>query len=326
MSNKKTIVQKSSAPKKIASIQFGALLTEDIEKSAEFRVTSQDLIQQPSRTPAPNGCLDPRLGVSDKRSPCKTCGKYLADCAGHFGYIRLELPVFHVGMFKHTLTILQCICKSCARCLLPESERESYLRKLRNPNIDSVVRSGIFKKVVDTCKRSLKCTYCYYANGTVKKVGGGCLKIVHEINVKSENDKKRQDDIANKIISRYPDLKEKEKEKTGTESNKQRKPTEVLNPIRVYDMLMRITDEDAALLWMDTQFGRPDALIQWAVPVTPVPIRPSVPVEVGGGGTTEDDLTMKLQEIVVVNTALKMALDKGATMKMVAEDWEFLQV
>ena len=64
----------------------------------------------------------------------------------------------------------------------------------------------------------------------------------------------------------------------------------------------------------------------WAVPVTPVPIRPSVPVEVGGGGTTEDDLTMKLQEIVVVNTALKLALDKGATMKMIAEDWEFLQV
>ena len=44
-------------------------------------------------------------------------------------------------------------------------------------------------------------------------------------------------------------------------------------------------------------YGRPDALIMWAVPVTPVPIRPSVPVEVGGGGTTEDDLTIKLQEI-----------------------------
>ena len=27
-----------------------------------------------------------------------------------------------------------------------------------------------------------------------------------------------------------------------------------------------------------------------------------------------------------MNNALKLALDKGATMKMVAEDWEFLQV
>ena len=27
-----------------------------------------------------------------------------------------------------------------------------------------------------------------------------------------------------------------------------------------------------------------------------------------------------------MNNALKLALDKGATMKMVAEDWEFIQV
>ena len=33
--------------------------------------------------------------------------KRLTDCAGHFGYIQLELPVFHAGYFKHTLTILQ---------------------------------------------------------------------------------------------------------------------------------------------------------------------------------------------------------------------------
>ena len=27
-----------------------------------------------------------------------------------------------------------------------------------------------------------------------------------------------------------------------------------------------------------------------------------------------------------MNNALKMALDQGATMKMIAEDWEFLQI
>jgi DNA-directed RNA polymerase III subunit RPC1 len=59
--------------------------------------------------------------------------------------------------------------------------------------------------------------------------------------------------------------------------------------------------------------------------VPPVPIRPSVPQELGGG-STEDDLTIKLQEIIEMNNALKMALEKGATMKMIAEDWEFLQI
>jgi DNA-directed RNA polymerase III subunit RPC1 len=76
---------------------------------------------------------------------------------------------------------------------------------------------------------------------------------------------------------------------------------------------------------MDAMYGRPESLIMWAVPVPPVPIRPSVPQDLGGG-STEDDLTIKLQEIIEMNNALKMALEKGATMKMIAEDWEFLQI
>ena len=91
--------------------------------------------------------------------------KKLTDCAGHFGYIQLELPVFHPGYFRHTLIILQCICKQCARILLSPEERMQYLKKLRGPKIDALIRGGIFKKVVDLCKRSSKCHYCGFANG-----------------------------------------------------------------------------------------------------------------------------------------------------------------
>ena len=81
-----------------------------------------------------------------------------------------------------------------------------------------------------------------------------------------------------------------------------------------------------ALLWMENTFGNaPDTLIIWNVPVPPVPIRPSVPMD-SGDGSTEDDITMKLQEIIDVNNALKVALSNGGTMKMVVEDWEFLQI
>jgi DNA-directed RNA polymerase III subunit RPC1 len=37
----------------------------------------------------------------------------MADCAGHFGYIKLVLPVFHIGYFKAIIAILQEICKVC---------------------------------------------------------------------------------------------------------------------------------------------------------------------------------------------------------------------
>lgn len=35
----------------------------------------------------------------------------MADCVGHYAYIKLVLPVFHIGYFKQTITMLQDICK-----------------------------------------------------------------------------------------------------------------------------------------------------------------------------------------------------------------------
>ena len=59
--------------------------------------------------------------------------------------------------------------------------------------------------------------------------------------------------------------------------------------------------------------------------VPPVPIRPSVAMDLGGG-SNEDDLTVKLQEILDVNASVKAALDNGANVKMIMENWDFLQV
>jgi DNA-directed RNA polymerase beta' subunit len=53
----------------------------------------------------------------------------LADCTGHFGYIRLELPVFHIGYFKNTVQILQAICKECSRVMVMGEERRRTLRR-----------------------------------------------------------------------------------------------------------------------------------------------------------------------------------------------------
>ena len=91
--------------------------------------------------------------------------KKLSDCAGHFGYIQLELPVFHAGYFRHTLTILQCICKSCSRVLLGPEDRASFLKKVKSPSLDALLRAAIFKRVTELCKRSSTCPYCGFANG-----------------------------------------------------------------------------------------------------------------------------------------------------------------
>ena len=78
-----------------------------MRRVSEFHVWSQELYRMPARVAAPGGVLDPRMGVTDKMSACKTCGKKVTECAGHFGHVDFGLPIFHIGFFKHTLTICQ---------------------------------------------------------------------------------------------------------------------------------------------------------------------------------------------------------------------------
>ncbi|KAH8071381.1 DNA-directed 5'-3' RNA polymerase [Aureococcus anophagefferens] len=167
------LVETSSAAgrKRIKEVVFGLLSPEEMESLAEFECNNRELYTLPSRKPAPSGCLDLRLGAANKQTAC----------AGHFGVVRLELPVFHVGYFKHVLTILQCVCKECSRALVHPQERTTLLRRMRDPRGDALGKQALYKRVVDRCKAASKCPYCGARNGPVRKVAGaGALKLSHE--------------------------------------------------------------------------------------------------------------------------------------------------
>jgi hypothetical protein len=122
--------------KAIAAVQFGTLSSSEMVRMSSIQVCSRELYRMPTRTPAPYGCLDPRLGISNKADSCSTCGAGLQDCAGHFGFVKLELPVFHIGFFKAVAEILTNVCKTCSRVLLGPADRKGYLRLMRNPQTD----------------------------------------------------------------------------------------------------------------------------------------------------------------------------------------------
>lgn len=69
----------------------------------------------------------------------------------------------------------------------------------------------------------------------------------------------------------------------------------------------------------------PVDLLTTRVPVPPVCIRPSVISELKAG-TNEDDLTMKLTEIMLINDIIKKHKRDGAPMKTMSETWDHLQV
>lgn len=110
-------------------VQFGIASPEEIQQEAHIRVLSKNLYSQ-GREPVTYGLLDRRMvtgflgsqiknkinvsisqGVSQKNVTCSTCQQGLNECVGHFGYLDLGLPVFHVGHFRTTIQILQTICK-----------------------------------------------------------------------------------------------------------------------------------------------------------------------------------------------------------------------
>ena len=176
----KTPFAELDAPRKIRSVKFSLMSPTEIGKCGVFHVFERNLYQMPQRVPLPNGILDPRMGTTDKKgAECATCKGKLIDCAGHFGYVKLEMPVFHIGYFKNVIAILQQVCKTCSRVMVPEEEKQQYLRRFRSPRLEIVPRRALSKKLAEKCKRCRSCPHCGAANGVVKRAGAS-LKIVHE--------------------------------------------------------------------------------------------------------------------------------------------------
>ena len=95
--------------------------------------------------------------------------------------------------------------------------------------------------------------------------------------------------------------------------------------MRIRALLRAIPDSELQLLDMSAVDGRPENLLIDRLLVPPVAIRPSV--DAGPQGSNEDDLTVKLSQIITVNNAIRCALSGGkATVAMLMEDWDYLQL
>ena len=111
----------------LTQVCFGMQSPQEIQQCANMQVVAKNLYNQDSqRTPVLHGALDRRMGTSSKDQNCQTCGEGLQDCIGHYGYIDLELPVFHVGYFRSIIQVLQCICKDCSHILMKPEVAQLY--------------------------------------------------------------------------------------------------------------------------------------------------------------------------------------------------------
>uniref|UniRef100_A0A4W3H8T6 DNA-directed RNA polymerase subunit n=1 Tax=Callorhinchus milii TaxID=7868 RepID=A0A4W3H8T6_CALMI len=298
-------------------ICFGMKSAEQMRQQAHIQVVSKNLYSQDnSHTPLSFGVLDHRMGTSEKDRPCETCGKNLADCIGHYGYIDLELPCFHVGYFKAIIGILQMICKTCSHIMLSQEEKKQFFDALKRPGLTYLQKRSLKKKISEKCRKRTICLFCGTFNGPVKKCG--LLKIIHE---KYKTNKKVMDPVVSDFLQSFDIAIEHNKEVEALLGRAQ----ENLSPLIVLNIFKRIPSEDVPLLLMNLDAGKPADLILTRLLVPPLCIRPSVVSDLKSG-TNEDDLTMKLTEIIFLNDVIKKHRMSGAKTQMIMEDWDFLQL
>eukprot|EP00924_Labyrinthula_sp_SR-Ha-C_P010888 maker-scaffold_47-snap-gene-1.2-mRNA-1 protein AED:0.00 eAED:0.00 QI:0/0/0/1/1/1/3/0/1392 len=292
-----------SEHKKISSITFTLQSPQQITRSGEVQINNARLYDHNSK-PVSNSVIDARLGTSKSRGVCENCNQKFIDCPGHFGYIKLELPVFHLGYYKSIHNTLSSICHSCFRVLLTNREKKSILKKYNKKNIDILSKREVQKKTVEKCKKAKKCPHCGSSVGKISKATEGTFQLQRKYAPPEDLDSDMEEEIRNF---------------EGKMSF-----TEELDPRAAYNLLSNIPNEDLGLLWFDPVLSRPENMILWAIPVPPVTTRPSVFVD--EDLSNEDDLTMRLKEIVLVNNQLKAGLQdgkKGAT--LITKIWQDLQ-
>ena len=234
---------------------------------------------------------------------------------GHFGHVKLAAPVLHIGYLRPIISILQAICKRCSHLLILPELRMKYLRRLRRPDVDLVDRKNIFADVIANSKKikALKCHHCDFQNGSVKLLG--TLKLVHFCYGKGNEElHARFLEECDYAVRSNPELE-----------SLYARVQEQLDPITIQTLFSRIPPEDCELLDINPKHGAPQNMIFQYMPVPPISIRPSVQMGIGQG-TNEDDLTVKISQMLIVSDIMEAAVEKGQTIATLMDNWERLQL
>ncbi|ELQ76733.1 RNA polymerase III, large subunit [Trachipleistophora hominis] len=293
---KKIVNELEGLATKIESINFGILTEQRAKELSVLKISKREIYDINTEKPMVGGVLDPKLGLSSPGELCETCNKTLQECAGHFGHIELTLPVFHPGYQKMLVKILQTICKKCSRILLPE--KKIFLYRINNKNIFN--DDTLFGEA----KKNQTCFYCSYTNGAVKKgIGTKILYSGYDLNPV----------VVRSLLSQIEDYDLLNFNKKGC--------NELYDNICDTGRVDHSFNDTSLQPHLRNDFNLFTNIVVSTVLVPPACSRPSVKTD--EFGSNEDDLTIKLSEMVQLSGTIVNSLTTSS-LTLLLNDWELL--
>lgn len=239
---------------------------DEIRKLSVVQVRDTSLYMK--NFPRPHGVNDTRMGTTDRRFNCSTCKNDMLLCVGHIGHIDLNYPVYHAGFMAIIVKTLRCVCVLCSALLLPEDD----------PKLLQVLGMDLEEK--DRLNQISKISKCR----TVCRVCGAPQPVYK----KSGND----------IVHSFP-------AKAAFQSDEEREyMCQPLQPCTVRDIFKYISSESCRVLGF-SEGVRPECMVLTTLVVPPPIVRPSIMASDGSRIRGQDDITIKLQDIIKTNRMIQ---------------------
>jgi DNA-directed RNA polymerase II subunit RPB1 len=283
----------------IIKTQFGLCNPHELEQGSVCEIKFPETYD--NGIPKEGGLLDLRMGVTELEYECETCKHNSNDCVGHFGHIKLVIPVFHIHFIKETIKLLRCVCVKCSNLLIDKSGLDmEYIMSLSNKHR--------FEYIFSLCniahgKNHRKCNY-----------NNGCNIIQPIKYIKLSADRIKDKDNVIKIEMEFP---------PGAFNSININTKQDVTPDMCLKVFSKITDEDANILGFDPNNSRPEWMICTVLPVCPPCDRPSI--NHPDQQRSEDDITLKLIEIVKANLVIQQKIEAGLPKKKIDEYCGWLQ-
>lgn len=284
----------TSFPIRTDDVQFGLLSPDEIKRMSVAQVKDPTIYNR--GLPNPFGVNDHRMGTVDRRLLCGTCCKDVRLCQGHVGHIELPFPMYHVGFFDTTFKVLRCVCFACSLLLLTKEERTSLSKEVEGRGVGDEeeggsdpkgVGKGRFQLIYSIVKARKRCLSCGMVQPHYTK---GALSIRADFDQKGGGEKEKKGDV----------FTSEEEREYCCRPFTQRDALSILS---------HISDEDCLYLGLDPSLCHPKHMLILNVLVPPPVSRPAIQASEGAKSIGQDDLTIKLQDI------LKRSIDLSNLMK-----------